>query len=272
MIKAFFIDGCKGKLFCLYYIASTPTSDKAIILYPPFAEEMNKSRRMIAMQARAFAGHGINTLIVDLYGTGDSEGQLEHASLDIWYKDMARAIEWVREAGNTNLSIWGIRLGGLIALNHIHMLESFEPDHILLWQPVAKGENHINQLLRLRLAAGLVSDSQKQTIRDLKAILLNEKSIEIAGYRVSSELVDGISALTLPACAPRGNPKITWVDTNLTRDGGLTPATAKEITRLKESGVNIDVLLFRFPSFWNTQEITEDKQLIDMTIAKMVHA
>jgi hypothetical protein len=46
---------------------------------PPFAEEMNKSRRMIAEVGRRLEGSGVGMLLVDLFGTGDSEGEFAQA-------------------------------------------------------------------------------------------------------------------------------------------------------------------------------------------------
>ena len=70
--------------------------DKAIIHIPAFAEEMNKSRRMLAMQAQAFAGQGYAVLVLDLFGTGDSSGDFGEATWDIWLQNIDTALVWLK--------------------------------------------------------------------------------------------------------------------------------------------------------------------------------
>ncbi len=52
---------------------------------------MNKSRRMAALQARAFAAMGFGVLQIDLFGCGDSSGDFSDARWDIWKQDLAIA-------------------------------------------------------------------------------------------------------------------------------------------------------------------------------------
>src|SRR5687768_8838655 len=68
-----------GRRFCLLHMPSRPA--RALVVYVhPFAEEMNKSRRMAALQARALAASGHAVLQIDLLGCGDSSGDFGDAS------------------------------------------------------------------------------------------------------------------------------------------------------------------------------------------------
>ena len=54
--RPIFIDSPSGRLFGVYCAPGASTRRRGAVLYvPPFAEEMNRSRRMVALQARAFA-------------------------------------------------------------------------------------------------------------------------------------------------------------------------------------------------------------------------
>jgi hypothetical protein len=64
--EPFFLQGSKGPLFCVYF-PPVATDRGNILFIPPFADEMNRSRSMVAMQARAFAAKGFGTLLIDLY-------------------------------------------------------------------------------------------------------------------------------------------------------------------------------------------------------------
>jgi len=75
----FFLETEKGKLFAVSYlpnstnqVATAPSYEGAVLFIPPFADEMNKTRQLVAQQARQLAEHNFAVLILDLYGTGDS--------------------------------------------------------------------------------------------------------------------------------------------------------------------------------------------------------
>src|SRR5258705_9769402 len=75
-VETFFLPLDNAKRFCISTIPSNGVEPRGSVLYlPPFAEEMNKSRRMAALQARAFARIGWNVLQMDLFGCGDSSGE-----------------------------------------------------------------------------------------------------------------------------------------------------------------------------------------------------
>ena len=54
----------------------------------PFAEEMNKSRRMAALACRALAAAGFAVLQIDLRGCGDSSADFGDASWADWQADV----------------------------------------------------------------------------------------------------------------------------------------------------------------------------------------
>ncbi|WP_229425321.1 hypothetical protein [Massilia sp. Se16.2.3] len=76
---AFFLDTQGGRRFCLYH-APIGECRGALVYVHPFAEEMNRSRRMAALQARALAARGIGVLQLDLHGCGDSVGDFGDAT------------------------------------------------------------------------------------------------------------------------------------------------------------------------------------------------
>ena len=74
-VEAFFLpidDRADEVLFCLFYPAQREIPLGSILYVHPFAEEMNKSRRMAALQAHGLAQAGYAVLQVDLRGCGES--------------------------------------------------------------------------------------------------------------------------------------------------------------------------------------------------------
>ena len=57
-MQAFFLPCDLGQRFCIYHAARNGQARGAIVYLHPFAEEMNKARRMAALQSRALAKAG----------------------------------------------------------------------------------------------------------------------------------------------------------------------------------------------------------------------
>src|SRR5436190_24333737 len=93
--EVFFLPAEPGARFALFHPARGPVVRGGILYVHPFAEEMNKSRRMAAQQIRAFTQCGYAVLQIDLYGCGDSSGDFGDARWDIWKSDLALAVTWL---------------------------------------------------------------------------------------------------------------------------------------------------------------------------------
>ena len=121
VMEAFHLDGAIGPIFCLAWSPPPETPPRfGVLCIPPFAEENNKSRRMIAQQARALARLGGMTLLVDMTGTGDSVSDFRDATWEHWRRDLDVAWSWLTARVQNPLWIWGIRLGGLLAAQQEH--------------------------------------------------------------------------------------------------------------------------------------------------------
>lgn len=148
---------------------------------------MNKSRRMAAMQSRAFAETGFGVLQIDLYGCGDSDGEFGDARWNIWKADLASAYGWIRNRTPVPVSLWGLRLGALLALDFASDLEK-PVDKVILWQPVLDGASFLNQFLRLRLASEMFFNAtgpKGAGTAALRERLANGETLEVAGYELS---------------------------------------------------------------------------------------
>jgi exosortase A-associated hydrolase 2 len=146
-VEPFFFDADPGTRFSLYHAPESPVAPRGSILYVhPFAGELSRTRRMAALQSRAFAALGYAVLQIDLFGCGDSCGEFNAGRWQIWQRDLALAAAWLADRGSGPLTLWGLRLGGLLALD-----AALRRRHagVLLWQPYMSGRACINQFLRL---------------------------------------------------------------------------------------------------------------------------
>ena len=87
----------------------------ALLYLHPFAEEMNRSRRMAALQARELARKGWYVLQLDLSGCGDSEGDFGEATWEAWLHDAATAHAWLEQKTGYRPWAWGLRAGARLA-------------------------------------------------------------------------------------------------------------------------------------------------------------
>ena len=264
--EPFFLQADCGKRFCLYHAPRTEKECRGAFIYVhPFGEEMNKSRRMAALQARAFAALGFGVLQIDLFGCGDSSGDFSDARWDIWKQDLTGARAWLAERVSAPISLWGLRLGALLALDFARDT-STKIAQILLWQPVLSGDSFLTQFLRLRLANEMLSSNQSNTggTSALRSRLKAGESLEVAGYELAPALAIAIDGLKAAELAVKNSP-VHWFEIVAEPGRPLNPAGAKVVSAWKESEVELFLHLVPCSPFWATQEIVECPELVSAT-------
>ena len=267
--QPFFLPAAAGQRFCLYYPPAGDGCRGAVLYVHPFADEMNKSRRMAALQARALAAKGYAVLQIDLYGCGDSSGEFAEARWDIWKDDLAIASAWLAERVHAPQVLWGLRLGALLALDYAAGA-AHKPASMLLWQPVHGGAAYLTQYLRLLSANAMLADAGKPAAEKsggaaaLKAALLGGQLLEVAGYELAPELAAAIDQRDSARLAPAGCP-VQWFEPVAAAERPLTPAVERIAASWRAQGVALQVERVVCPPFWSTQEITVSEELLAAT-------
>lgn len=186
--------------------------DRDIVYVHPFAGEMAASRNVIAAMARELASRGLGVLTVDLFGCGDSSGDFRQARWEIWREDVASAVHWLQEQGRERISLWGLRLGALLALDFAaNSGENYE--NIFLWQPVLSGESMMTQFFRMNHdemtdtagSARLISAQHRRALPPAE-------TIEVAGYELSSELIRAIDGQNIEDSSCMFSDPICWTE------------------------------------------------------------
>jgi exosortase A-associated hydrolase 2 len=268
--QLFFLPSSAGDLLACYHPPQAPLADRTdILLLPPFAEEMNKSRRMFTLLAQRLAQQGIGTLLVDLFGTGDSQGDFSEARWDIWRQDISHAVAWLRQQGAAKVHALGLRLGALLALD-VQQQGQPQFDGLTLWAPVVNGQMAMTQFLRLRLAASLMGEGgAKETTKELRALLEAGDNLEVAGYEISPSLFFAIDALRLEAMAETDTPPVHWLELVAEEGRGIPPASRKVVDAWSEQGVHVKADCVVGDPFWSMQEITVVPSLLDKTVQQL---
>jgi exosortase A-associated hydrolase 2 len=254
-----------GFRFCLLHRPDpTVPMRAAIVVAPPFAEELNKSRRMLALAARTLAQQGCAVLQIDCLGCGDSSGDFADATWDAWIDDIARGHAWLAAQFHVPTWIWGVRAGALLAAAALGRINA-EP-HLLLWQPVVAGRQHLAQFLRVETTAAMLRDAQPAKVQTLLERLQAGEFLEVGGYTLSPALAFGLHAaeLALPASF-RGRIVCLEVGSH----PAPTAAVAARVVRWTSEARRVEMQIVEGPSFWQTAEIAVAPQLIEATASAL---
>lgn len=263
--EPFFLKAGTGERFCLYHTPRLPGKCRGVFIYVhPFGDEMNKSRRMAALQARAFAEIGFGVLQIDLFGCGDSHGDFAEARWNIWKQDLAVAATWVENHIAAPICLWGLRLGALLALDFARSSEK-KIDQIILWQPVISGESFLTQFLRLRLAnemfAASASTEKVMGTDTMRVSMKAGNALEVAGYELAPDLAAALDSLKAAELAITKTP-VHWFEIVLEPGRPMTPSGAKVAGIWQRNEVDLTVHLIPCLPFWATQEISKCPALV----------
>lgn len=276
--RAFFLPADPASIsqrFCLYHPAkggAEGDAPKGLVLYiHPFAEEMNKSRRMAALQSRALAQTGYAVLQIDLLGCGDSSGDFGDATWQSWVSDVVLGVQWLRsqnpthsDSSQTPLWLWGLRAGCLLAVEAARQIDA--PCNFVFWQAPAAGKPLLQQFLRLKVAGDLLGGQAKGVMQALRDQLASGTPVEIAGYQLAPGLASGLEQATLaPPALKHPTQRVAWLEVSTREDAVFSPISNQTIAQWQQAGYAVDSHIVPGPAFWQTTEIEDATDLISAT-------
>lgn len=232
---------------------------------PPFAEEMNRSRRTVRLLCGEGAGQGLAVLNPDLHGTGDSGGEFGEARWGQWLEDLGTAAAWLRAEGCSRITLLGIRAGALLAWDVLRSAQ-WPVAGLVLWQPVLSGKAVVTDLLRMRIAAG-AAQGGGETVSGLRQRLEAGHQVEAAGYTLSPEMSRALDGVAIGADVPQGMPPACWIEIVGDAEGPVRAPALALADRLRGKGVVVDLLRQQDPPFWSTAETTVGRGTVAATLA-----
>jgi len=263
--SAFFAQSGKHKLLVVERIPEAPSA--IVVIAQAFAEEMNKSRHMLALTASALYARGIGSVIFDYTGTGDSEGDFADATLAGWAKDLMVVTRLVQGQYSVPLVWLCHRTGALVGLKALSESQSAGIPYMIFWQPVLNGKLFIRQFFRLKLAENMMnSGAAKLTTEDIRNELATG-STEIAGYLISQQLVDEFESLETGSLLPNlAGKAVAWFEVVNKEEPTLLPVSLKSVQHLQTLGVKVAAEAVSGDQFWATQEINVASALVEQTV------
>lgn len=269
-MQALFLEaapGRAGQRLCLYHAPTGTAARGAIVYVHPLAEEMNKSRRMAALQSRAFAAAGFAVLQIDLLGCGDSSGDFADATWDDWVQDTVLAVRWLRSRHPAPMWLWGLRSGCLVASDAAAHVDA--DVNRLYWQPPVSGRAPLQQFLRLALVADLIGTPHEDRNKRPSAaqVLALGQPVEVAGYTVGPALTAGLESARLQPAQP--GARTVWLEVSARADAVLLPASQAALEEWRRNGRTVDAAVARGPAFWQTTEIEDAPGLVELTLSML---
>lgn len=268
-MRPLYLESRAGKVFLLYFPPPGGTPIKSRLLFiPPFGEELNRTRHVIAAFARGCANLGIGVAVLDPFGTGDSEGDFSDASWDIWKADVEAAVAWLEGQGREPIAIGGLRLGGTLAAD-VAADRPGKFQRLVLWQPVTNGQNYLKQFLRIRLAADLSEGGEGRDTKTLMAALMAGQTVEVAGYDLPPALGLSIDGLRLGAFGTNAKAPVIWLEVAAREDAPLSPAASRMIDGWKEAGIEVTAKAVPDEPVWNLQLRVEMSNFVQAAVEAM---
>jgi exosortase A-associated hydrolase 2 len=280
-LQAQFLDGFDGgRRVALWALPPNGMpSAGSILCIQPFLDEATLARRAIVAQALRLAARGWTTLVPDLYGTGDSDGETRDATFEHWRADLLRASRIARLRADGPHVVWGVRMGALLAAELSVALDQLAQGYVF-WQPPASGKALIDPLLKLakvgavaragesagaasgaaasaRVSAGPPASPVTPEAAASSAAASN--TIELGGYRLARVLVDELAALTMsPPVAGTGSAPCPALMLGVQRNAGASMPAPKALSDLAErwlaAGSLASLRVVSGEPFWSSME------------------
>jgi len=147
-MEPFFFGPPERRLFGVYHApAPTAMKDCGVVFCYPLAHEYYNARLYTVQVAASLCRAGLPVLRFDYYGTGESAGDFQEASVAQWLDDIGLACDELRSRGCRRLCLAGLRFGATLA--GLFCTNPNAADALVLWEPIAKGADYLREIAGL---------------------------------------------------------------------------------------------------------------------------
>ncbi len=255
-----------GRRLFLRATGNSKGRPNAVLFLPPFAEEINKTRHLANKVIQQLATADCNSFMLDNFGTGDSEGDLDQASLDIWREDIHEFIKLLQQQGYQNLNVIAIRFGSLQLLDLLNNNSLALPlEQIVLWQPMFDPAKFWQQFVRIKVAEAMASGT-KISQKELEQQLDNGDNIEIAGYPISPAFYHSLQQMNTSLPARLAEYQLSWFETSQLDTVALP--VQKKLQQLQQQ-TKVNFVPLKAEPYWQTTELASADELIAATVKQL---
>lgn len=241
-------------------------SNKAVVIIPPFAEEINKTRHLLVNVLRLLAAAGLSGFMLDNYGTGDSEGDLDTATTTIWRADLQQLLANLAADGFEHVSFIAVRFGTLQLFDLLNQSDlALQPEQLILWQPMFDMAKFWQQFARIKVAEAMAAGT-KISQQELEQQLDNGQSIEIAGYPISPAFYHSLAQMHTALPARLGEYTLSWLETSQLDTTALP--VQKMLQQLQQRG-EVNFVQLKAEPYWQSAELACADALIALTVQQL---
>jgi pimeloyl-ACP methyl ester carboxylesterase len=168
--------------------ASAGARDLGVVLCKPFGYEAMCAHRALRELAEKLCASGFPVLRFDQYATGDSAGAPQEEKLvSSWLETIPAAAEALRKAsGATRISLFGLRLGGTLAMA---AAANAPVESLVLWAPFRTGKSFVREARAFQDLKGAIAGAPDAV----------PAGLEVAGFPLSADSIEALNAIDLHA-------------------------------------------------------------------------
>ena len=270
LTPAFVMAGTRG-LFCMRHGPADARVTRRLLVVPPFAEEMNKCRRLLTLLARALATRGVETWLPDFYGTGDSEGDFSDAGWSDWQNDLIAVAALASSSEDIPTDYLALRSGALL-LGQVHArLPRYNAARVLLWQPVLEGSRYLAQFLRVRVMASKLAgadESQQMLMQQFG----EGRIVEVAGYGLSPGLALGLQSASIGARDFSSAAQLHVFEFKNSEGAEASVPSQNLVRDCLAAGGTAALAVVNCEQFWASQEIAAPMAAVEASVAALLGA
>jgi exosortase A-associated hydrolase 2 len=245
-IQAEFYQGANGNLFRL---VRTPENVKAHIIYvAPLFEQANQTRHMYTRLALEAYQFGVESIIFDHYGTGDSAGDLPDVCLNTWQLDIVEQVKALRSYSNKPIYLSCILSSALLLTDDILALI----DALFLAQPDFNGKRFVQQFKRLALASNMNENNGSYGIAT--------DTIEVSGYRMKKTLLGDLSQQSIAHLSTEHIP-LYWLEWSSNKET-LPLSRSNQQQSVSDNNSQVFCYFTEDSKFWQSTELELSAQFI----------
>lgn len=235
-INPFFFNNIDKVLLGCFHKPSEDTKRKcAVLLCYPTGHEYERCHRAFRQLATQLALSGFPAMRFDYFGSGDSAGDYNDATIDQWQSDIKCALEICKkQSGCEQVAIIGLRLGATLAML---ALEGYlNPGPLILWNPITDGAHLIDEW------------TEEQHEHELQARYQpgGPAIQEVLGMPFTKMMRDGLKKLDITNCSPPKCPA-------LVASHDMSPAVTSLISYLRRHGANADIKNTKGVTIWRQE-------------------
>jgi exosortase A-associated hydrolase 2 len=243
----FFKNNAQANLFGVLHYPEHHAHDTGLVMCAPFAEEKHESYRLFVNCARFLAKQGLFILRFDYYGTGDSEGEWQDATVNSWLSDIKSAIQFLNnEISNIKVGLMGLRFGGTLAAITAENIDDLS--FLILWEPIVDLKEYIYQWLRSNLTTQFILYNKILYNREVLIKQLNQgQLVNLDGFMLTKDMYQSASEINqLSRNLEFSKPVFIGSFEKNSKSDGMTKLLVNYHLR------NNQVQLFKFevPYFW----------------------